>query len=229
MSFTITHKNGYVAPASESIADVGRRSGKGKIGLAAPPEDMTPAKAPKVQPVEKSETYQITGRIRELEAKAADQAKAKAQAQGKLSETIAAGNDATADVKALAAASDALSATVGALRMLDSKLVETSTRERAEAIDALRIDAENKFRELVCESHKAVQTMTDKLGKILGEEHAVKVSSQITEAMTAAAWQAANERFDADYIHYVPAIVKATPRRNDDGSIATEPVRSIIR
>lgn len=224
---SLIHENGHIGPAKDAIADLQRRKGKVKLMITNPPESMEMEKAPKPVPVEKSETRRMLTRVRELEATAAEQAKGVEDARTALSETIASGGDATAARKALAAAQDELDATVGALRHLDTKLVETSQAERSAAIDALRIQTENGFREMVDESRKAVTQMQDRVKKIIGPDRAEQVAEELVNSMSNAAWAAANEKFDEDYLRFVPAIIRNAPRRDDAGQIVAEPVHAL--
>jgi hypothetical protein len=221
------HPNGYTSAAKDSMADIQRRKGKVKLMITDPPTDMDPEKAPKPVPVAETQTHKMLTRVRELEQQAAQQAKAVEDARTKLSSVIAEGGDATSLRKTLAAAQDELGATVGALRHLDQKLVETSAAERAAAIDALRIDTENRYREMVDESRKAVTQMSDRVKKIIGPERAEQVSEELVSAMRNAAWGAANEKFDTDYLRFVPTVVKTAPNRDENGKVSAQPVHAL--
>jgi hypothetical protein len=225
MTLNVTHPNGHVATASAEIADGYARKEKGAISLPAPPADLKPESEPKLVPVEKGETERTAKRIAELEETAEKQRQAVETAKANLSQIIADGGDDVAAREALTGAKDDLDGTVDALRMLDQKLVDVSQQEWEAAIAGLTIRTNNRYRELVGETRKAVDQMQERIGKILGE-HASGVSETLTQVMTGACWSAANASFTKDYLRFVPRRVKNAPRRNEDGTVYVDPIHA---
>ena len=223
----VRYRNNHVADVKDDVADVYVRKGRARAFLSTPPADLEMAQAQKLPPVEKTETEGIRQRISQLEAEASEKSKEIESLRAELSDSLAGGTDASSVKKKLASARSDLENTIDALKLLDERLVEVSQREREEAVEALKVTVENRYRELVQETRKAVENMNAKLSKVLGE-HAEGVPERLNEVLRDACWTAANKSFSEDYLRHVPSVAKTVPRRGDTGQVEAEPIKRTL-